>query len=229
MQACSILYKTKLPLLLVFNKVDVARHQFALDWMADFETFHEALQADSSYASSLSRSLSLVSSSAWQFTAACKGMLFYGGKFANIQPVADPEPVRSSADKLLPAVLKNCRRTSMPTIAVCCDLYAHVSRTVLLPACTEMCKACLHSKTCARRTPGPHAVLSLSGPGQGAAGRCVAKNVHSNSLLDVSAARFGGSLTTTLSLAAVRLHGCTATSNEQSALGGASPPPGINP
>eukprot|EP00891_Asterochloris_glomerata_P007346 jgi/Astpho2/7346/Aster-01940 len=60
LQACSILYKTKLPLLLVFNKVDVARHQFALDWMADFETFHEALQADSSYASSLSRSLSLV-------------------------------------------------------------------------------------------------------------------------------------------------------------------------
>ena len=70
LQACSILYKTKLPLLLVFNKVDVARHQFALDWMADFETFHEALQADSSYASSLSRSLSLVSSSAWHPTAA---------------------------------------------------------------------------------------------------------------------------------------------------------------
>jgi len=94
-QACSILYKTRLPVLLVFNKVrdrhcaaqragarllgwtsacmpassscrrrqtvaipaamqrclkkdrppklqvDVARHEFALDWMADFENFHK--------------------------------------------------------------------------------------------------------------------------------------------------------------------------------------------
>lgn len=60
-QACSILYKSKLPMLLVFNKTDVSRHEFALDWMADFETFHVALQADSSYASTLSKSLSLVS------------------------------------------------------------------------------------------------------------------------------------------------------------------------
>ena len=60
LQACSILYKSKLPMLLVFNKTDVSRHEFALDWMADFETFHVALQADSSYASTLSKSLSLV-------------------------------------------------------------------------------------------------------------------------------------------------------------------------
>lgn len=63
LQACSILYKSKLPMLLVFNKTDVSRHDFALDWMADFETFHVALQADSSYASTLSKSLSLVRSS----------------------------------------------------------------------------------------------------------------------------------------------------------------------
>ena len=49
-------------MLLVFNKTDVSRHEFALDWMADFETFHVALQADSSYASTLSKSLSLVGS-----------------------------------------------------------------------------------------------------------------------------------------------------------------------
>jgi len=29
--ACGILYKTRLPLLLAFNKVDVAKHQFALE------------------------------------------------------------------------------------------------------------------------------------------------------------------------------------------------------
>ncbi|GAC76438.1 60S ribosomal protein L9 [Moesziomyces antarcticus T-34] len=43
--ACSILYKTKLPFVLVFNKTDVQDHQFALEWMQDFEKFQEALAA----------------------------------------------------------------------------------------------------------------------------------------------------------------------------------------
>ena len=60
LQAVSILYKTRLPLLLVFNKIDVARHDFALTWMDDFDAYAAALEADSSYASTLSRSLSLV-------------------------------------------------------------------------------------------------------------------------------------------------------------------------
>ncbi|KDD74671.1 conserved putative ATP binding protein [Helicosporidium sp. ATCC 50920] len=60
LQACSILYKSRLPLLLVFNKTDVAAHEFALGWMEDWETFQTALDAESSYAASLSRSLSLV-------------------------------------------------------------------------------------------------------------------------------------------------------------------------
>ncbi|KAK9819138.1 hypothetical protein WJX74_009372 [Apatococcus lobatus] len=60
LQACSIMYKGQLPLLLVFNKTDVTDHQFALDWMKDYENFNEALESDSTYASTLSRSLSLV-------------------------------------------------------------------------------------------------------------------------------------------------------------------------
>ncbi|KAF5843514.1 hypothetical protein DUNSADRAFT_14430 [Dunaliella salina] len=60
LQACSILYKAKLPLLLVFNKCDVTRHEFALEWMADFEAYHAALDRDTTYAATLSRSLSLV-------------------------------------------------------------------------------------------------------------------------------------------------------------------------
>ncbi|KAI5476865.1 protein of Ras GTPase family [Pseudohyphozyma bogoriensis] len=41
--ACSILYKTRLPFILVFNKIDVRRHEEAVGWMRDFESFQEAL------------------------------------------------------------------------------------------------------------------------------------------------------------------------------------------
>ncbi|KAL5458729.1 hypothetical protein PMIN06_003192 [Paraphaeosphaeria minitans] len=42
--ACSILYKTKLPMILVFNKTDAQDAQFAKDWMTDFEAFQSALR-----------------------------------------------------------------------------------------------------------------------------------------------------------------------------------------
>ncbi|KAJ6783755.1 hypothetical protein PWT90_03395 [Aphanocladium album] len=44
--ACSILYKTKLPMILVFNKTDVQDAAFAKEWMTDFEAFQEALRKD---------------------------------------------------------------------------------------------------------------------------------------------------------------------------------------
>eukprot|EP00850_Spirogloea_muscicola_P020149 SM000208S06319 [mRNA] locus=s208:124929:127604:+ [translate_table: standard] len=55
--ACGILYKTRLPLLLAFNKTDVAKHEFAVE---DFEAFQAAIEHDTSYTSQLSRSLCLV-------------------------------------------------------------------------------------------------------------------------------------------------------------------------
>lgn len=67
--ACSILYKTRLPFILVFNKTDVQRHEFALEWMNDFEEFQAALASHSAttdsegeprYMSSLMNSMSLV-------------------------------------------------------------------------------------------------------------------------------------------------------------------------
>lgn len=42
--ACSILYKTKLPMILVFNKTDAQDADFAKEWMTDFEAFQDALR-----------------------------------------------------------------------------------------------------------------------------------------------------------------------------------------
>lgn len=63
--ACSILYKTKLPMIVVFNKTDVQDDGFIKDWMADFESFQEALRKDgdeegSGYMNSLVNSMSLM-------------------------------------------------------------------------------------------------------------------------------------------------------------------------
>ncbi|KAK9467098.1 hypothetical protein V1512DRAFT_261925 [Lipomyces arxii] len=68
--ACSILYKTKLPLIIVFNKTDVCDSTFAIDWMTDFESFQAALkdldddennpEGGSGYMNSLMNSMSLV-------------------------------------------------------------------------------------------------------------------------------------------------------------------------
>lgn len=44
--ACSILYKTKLPMILVFNKTDAQDAGFAHEWMTDFEAFQAALRRE---------------------------------------------------------------------------------------------------------------------------------------------------------------------------------------
>lgn len=68
--ACSMYYRTRLPLVICFNKTDVVSSEFCMEWMKDFETFQEALDNarhegggannESGFYDSLTRSLSLV-------------------------------------------------------------------------------------------------------------------------------------------------------------------------
>ncbi|CAF2148286.1 unnamed protein product [Rotaria magnacalcarata] len=58
--AVSILYKYRLPFIIVLNKTDIIHHRFALEWMNDFELFQSAIEQEHSYSTDLCRSLSLV-------------------------------------------------------------------------------------------------------------------------------------------------------------------------
>ena len=71
--ACSMFYRTRLPLVIAFNKNDVVPHEFAIEWMKDYDAFQEALDesmesntnnsstmTSTGFYGSLTRSLSLV-------------------------------------------------------------------------------------------------------------------------------------------------------------------------
>eukprot|EP01134_Creolimax_fragrantissima_P002966 CFRG2966T1 len=58
--ACSIMYKTRLPMVIALNKADVVDTEFVEEWMTDFDALQDALSQDDSYMSSLSRSMGQV-------------------------------------------------------------------------------------------------------------------------------------------------------------------------
>lgn len=56
--ACSILYKTMLPMVIVFNKIDVTSCKFAQAWMEDFDQFDAALKEEN-FVGTLARSMAM--------------------------------------------------------------------------------------------------------------------------------------------------------------------------
>jgi len=57
--SCSILYKTRLPILFLFNKIDITSIDFLREWLVDHDAFDTALNKENFFASSFARSLAL--------------------------------------------------------------------------------------------------------------------------------------------------------------------------
>ena len=58
--ALSIMYKMKLPLLIAFNKVDIAKDSKVIEWMNDYDSLQKVLTKKDDYMSTFSSSLSLL-------------------------------------------------------------------------------------------------------------------------------------------------------------------------
>ncbi|SOV23565.1 XPA binding protein 1, putative [Plasmodium sp. DRC-Itaito] len=58
--ACSVLYKSRLPFLACFNKIDIIKHDKCIEWMTNYDTFNDDVLNDESYMASFSRSCALM-------------------------------------------------------------------------------------------------------------------------------------------------------------------------
>ena len=89
MYALSILYKSKTPLLVLFNKTDVLDCGFAQEWMTDYQAFDDALSRQDNYLSTLSRSMSLVLEEFYQQVPTVGVSSTLGKGFDKILPKAE--------------------------------------------------------------------------------------------------------------------------------------------
>jgi len=108
--ACSILFKTHLPVVCVFNKTDVAPAEFALEWMRDFESYQEALDADRSedYMGPLNRSLSLGMDEFYRSLKACGVSAVTGAGMSDVLVQVDAAAV-DFKETFLPEIVRRIK------------------------------------------------------------------------------------------------------------------------
>ena len=90
--ACSIMYKTRLPMIIVFNKIDVVSCKYAEAWLRDFDAFDAALKEDQ-YIGTLARSMAMALEEFYR-TMRCVGVSAYTGEgmdelLRNVKDAAD--------------------------------------------------------------------------------------------------------------------------------------------
>lgn len=99
--ACSILYKTKLPMIIVFNKGDVIEPTFAIEWMNDFEAFQQTLHADhedAGYMTSLMNSLALMLDEFYNTLDVCSVSAVAGTGFDEFFKIVDKKVQEFNVD-----------------------------------------------------------------------------------------------------------------------------------
>ena len=141
--ACSILYKTKLPFILVFNKTDVQSHAFAVEWMRDFEEFQAALathsgtndsEGEPTYMNSLMNSMSLVLDEFYKHLKVVGVSSMTGDGITEFFEAVDAS--RDEYEKCVPPVLRSRHRDLMVTGSIfrnCNAPVRNVTRRSKLP------------------------------------------------------------------------------------------------
>ncbi|KAJ7825422.1 XPA-binding protein 1 [Mycena olivaceomarginata] len=123
----SILYKTKLPFILVFNKTDVEPHDFALEWMQDFEAFQAALASHSgtrdsegepTYMNSLMNSMSLVLDEFYKHLKADGGVSSMNRRWDQRGLPPELERARKEREKSLQDVKEDSMNRLMKDVAI---------------------------------------------------------------------------------------------------------------
>jgi GTPase SAR1 family protein len=70
--ALSIMYKSRLPMVVAFNKIDICSHLMLVDWMKDYSAFQKAIQKEETYRADLSHSMSLVLDEFYKTLCVCE-------------------------------------------------------------------------------------------------------------------------------------------------------------